>query len=63
VLSLLALRGVINQDIKMNHLMMSEKKFEERYITTYQEVIPEVLEAYGARIANVVKQKVDPASL
>jgi mTERF domain-containing protein, mitochondrial len=56
VLSLLALRCVIKPGIKMSRLMMSEKKFVQRYITTYQEVIPQVLESYyGARTTSAVK--------
>ncbi|TVU06406.1 hypothetical protein EJB05_49619, partial [Eragrostis curvula] len=54
VLNLLASTGVIKQVIKVSHLMMTEKRFAEKYITTYQEVIPQVLEAYGARTATVV---------
>ncbi|TVU06405.1 hypothetical protein EJB05_49618 [Eragrostis curvula] len=54
VLNLLASTGVIKQGIKVSHLIMTEKRFAGRYITTYQEVFPQILEAYGARTATVV---------
>uniref|UniRef100_K3ZN99 Uncharacterized protein n=2 Tax=Setaria italica TaxID=4555 RepID=K3ZN99_SETIT len=49
VLDILVSMGVLKKGIRMGHLTMSEKKFAERYVNRYQEVIPEVLEAYGAR--------------
>ncbi|XP_062190972.1 uncharacterized protein LOC133894818 [Phragmites australis] len=55
VLDILASRGIIKQGIKLSHLTMSEKKFEEKYVTRYQEVVPQVLEAYGSRTAIAVK--------
>uniref|UniRef100_A0A0A9HSV6 Uncharacterized protein n=1 Tax=Arundo donax TaxID=35708 RepID=A0A0A9HSV6_ARUDO len=55
VMDILASRGVIKQGIKLSHLMMPEKKFVEKYVTRYQEVVPQVLEAYGARTATAVK--------
>ncbi|XP_062195406.1 uncharacterized protein LOC133898737 [Phragmites australis] len=54
VLDILASTGAI-KGIRMNHLTMSEKKFMEKYVTKYQEVVPQVLEAYGARTASAVK--------
>ncbi|KAL5197304.1 hypothetical protein ABZP36_000816 [Zizania latifolia] len=54
VLSLLASRGEFKRSIKVSHLVMAEKKFVERYVTSYQEAIPEVVEAYAARTASAV---------
>ncbi|RCV30869.1 hypothetical protein SETIT_6G130600v2 [Setaria italica] len=55
VLDILVSRGVLKKGIRMGHLTMSEKKFVERYVNRYQEVIPEVLEAYRARTGCAVK--------
>lgn len=55
VLDILVSRGVLKKGIRMGHLTMSEKKFAERYVSRYQEVIPEVLEAYRARTGCAVK--------
>ncbi|CAO2188815.1 unnamed protein product [Urochloa humidicola] len=55
VLDIQVSRGVLNKGIKMSHLTMPEKKFVERYVYRYREVIPEVLEAYEARTACAVK--------
>ncbi|BAF21400.1 transcription termination factor MTERF2, chloroplastic [Oryza sativa Japonica Group] len=48
VLNLLASRGIFNRDIKTSHLVLGEKKFKEKYVTPYQDEIPEVLEAYSS---------------
>ncbi|CAL5002526.1 unnamed protein product [Urochloa decumbens] len=55
VLDILVSRGVLKNGIKIGHLTMPEQKFVERYVDRYQEVIPEVLEAYGGRTACAVK--------
>ncbi|XP_040381648.1 uncharacterized protein LOC102709985 [Oryza brachyantha] len=48
VLNLLASRGLFHGKIKMAHMCMGKMKFVDRYVTRYQEEIPEVLEAYSA---------------
>ncbi|KAF0906550.1 hypothetical protein E2562_011530 [Oryza meyeriana var. granulata] len=58
VLNLLASRGVFNRNIKINHMIMGEKKFMEKYVMRYQEEFPELLEAYSAGIATDVSVKV-----
>lgn len=55
VLKILLSRGVLKNGIRMGHLTISEKKFMENYVTRHQDVIPEVLEAYGARTGCAVK--------
>ncbi|KAM3404966.1 hypothetical protein ACQJBY_007830 [Aegilops geniculata] len=45
VLDILVSRGVIRR-IRISHLILGEKKFMEKYVTGYQQTIPEVLEAY-----------------
>jgi len=54
VLDILVSKGVLKKGIRMGHLTISEKKFVERYVNKYQEVIPQVLEAYGARTSCAV---------
>ena len=54
VLDILVSKGVLKKGIRMGHLTMSVKKFAERYVNRYQEVIPQVLEAYGARTSCAV---------
>lgn len=49
VLGILVSRGVLKKGIRISHLTISEKQFEEKYVDRYQEDIPQVLEAYGAR--------------
>jgi mTERF domain-containing protein len=55
VLEILVSRDVLKKGIKMSHLTLSEKKFVDRYVNRYQQVIPEVREAYGARTGRAVK--------
>ncbi|KAF8697295.1 hypothetical protein HU200_035884 [Digitaria exilis] len=55
VLEILLSRGVLKKGIRMGHLTISAKKFMENYVTRHQDVIPEVLEAYGARTCCDVK--------
>ncbi|KAF6985328.1 hypothetical protein CFC21_003210 [Triticum aestivum] len=57
VLDILVSRGVI-QRIRISHLILGEKKFMEKYVTGYQQTIPEVLEAYrGAGTDSAVTVK------
>ncbi|KQK14426.1 uncharacterized protein LOC100833632 [Brachypodium distachyon] len=56
VLDILVSKGVIRR-IRMSHLMLGEKKFMEKYVSNYQEAIPQVLEAYGAGITSAVTVK------
>lgn len=53
VLDILASRSIIKQGIRVSHLMLGEKKFIEKYVTGYQETIPQVLEAYRAGTTSV----------
>ncbi|KAF6990831.1 hypothetical protein CFC21_007984 [Triticum aestivum] len=57
VLDILVSRGVIRR-IRISHLILGEKKFMEKYVTGYQQTIPEVLEAYrGAGTDSAVTVK------
>ncbi|OEL37631.1 hypothetical protein BAE44_0001350 [Dichanthelium oligosanthes] len=55
VLNILVSRGVIKKGIKMSKLVISEKQFMERYVSRYQEAIPQVLKVYKARTGCAVK--------
>ncbi|KAI8529180.1 hypothetical protein RHMOL_Rhmol12G0205600 [Rhododendron molle] len=51
VLQLLMSKGAIKGDFSLVHaLEMTHKKFEERYVSEYQNVIPEVVEACQGKI-------------
>ncbi|KAM3411397.1 hypothetical protein ACQJBY_003196 [Aegilops geniculata] len=57
VLDILVSRGVIRR-IRISHLILGEKKFMEKYVTGYQQTIPEVVEAYrGAGTDSAVTVK------
>ncbi|KAF6996567.1 hypothetical protein CFC21_012889 [Triticum aestivum] len=57
VLDILVSRGFIRR-IRISHLILGEKKFMEKYVTGYQQTIPEVLEAYrGAGTDSAVTVK------
>ncbi|KAL6900997.1 hypothetical protein ACP4OV_005673 [Aristida adscensionis] len=57
VLDILKSIGIIKQ-IKLTHLTMTEIKFKEKYVTRYQQHIPQVVEAYETRRGSATKYKV-----
>jgi mTERF domain-containing protein len=56
VLDILVSKGHI-RSIRIAHLILGEKKFVEKYVTSYMETIPQVLEAYRAGTDNAVAAK------
>uniref|UniRef100_A0A0D9WY71 Uncharacterized protein n=1 Tax=Leersia perrieri TaxID=77586 RepID=A0A0D9WY71_9ORYZ len=54
VLNSLASRGLFKGSIKICHMLLGEEKFMKKFVTRYQEEIPEVMEAYSARSAVAV---------
>ena len=56
VLDILVSKGVIRR-IRISHLILGEKKFVDKYVTSYLETIPQVLEAYRAVTDSAVTAK------